>query len=168
MVTVRPAQPADAAAVAAVHVGSWQAAYRGLVPDAYLDALQPRDRQGRYRFGVEDADAPATLVAVEDDAVLGFATTGPARGGEGDSCGELLALYLDPVAWDRGIGRLLMAEARAALSRRFAVAVLWVLKGNSRAERFYRADGWAPDGRGRTEVVWGIAIDEIAYRRPLP
>jgi hypothetical protein len=36
---VRPATPDDADAIASVHVRSWQAAYRGIVPDAMLDAL---------------------------------------------------------------------------------------------------------------------------------
>jgi hypothetical protein len=31
--------------------------------------------------------------------------------------------------------------------------VLWVLEGNSRAEAFYRADGWAPDGTERDEDI---------------
>jgi len=48
---LRPAQPADAAAVARVHVRSWQVAYRGLLPDEYLDGLQPEDRAPHYTFG---------------------------------------------------------------------------------------------------------------------
>ena len=39
MMTVREAQPRDAAEVAGVHVRSWQVAYRGLFPDDYLDGL---------------------------------------------------------------------------------------------------------------------------------
>jgi hypothetical protein len=35
------------------------------------------------------------------------------------------------------------------------------------AERFYRADGWAPDGQRRTESVWGAVADELRYRRAL-
>lgn len=33
---LRPAQPEDALAVARVHVRSWQAAYRGLLPDDHI------------------------------------------------------------------------------------------------------------------------------------
>jgi hypothetical protein len=39
--------------------------------------------------------------------------------------------------------------------------------GNVRAERFYRIDRWAPDGRHRTESVWGVTVDEIRYQRTL-
>ena len=42
---VRPPTPADAAALGAVHVLAWQAAYRGgLVPDEHLDALSSEAR----------------------------------------------------------------------------------------------------------------------------
>jgi hypothetical protein len=62
-----------------------------------------------------------------------------------------------------------MAAARAQLLRQgFLEGVLWVLVGNDRAQRFYRVDGWLPDGTRRDQEVWGITVDEIRYRRPLP
>ena len=47
-------------------------------------------------------------------------------------------------------------------------AVLWVLVGNERAQRFYRADGWRPDGAQRRVEVWNVLVDEIRYRCRLP
>ncbi|GAA4247772.1 hypothetical protein [Dactylosporangium darangshiense] len=38
-IEIRPATVEDAGAVAAVHVGSWRAAYRGIVPQEHLDGL---------------------------------------------------------------------------------------------------------------------------------
>lgn len=112
---------------------------------------------------------PATIVAVAGDTICGFATTGPSQDEDAADAGELYAIYLDPQAWGRGIGRSLMAEARARLSRQgFAEAILWVLEGNERAKRFYRADGWQPDGHQRQEDVWGVSADEVRYRRSLP
>jgi GNAT superfamily N-acetyltransferase len=143
-------------------------AYRGLLPDPYLDGLRPEDRSARYTFGATDPDSPATIVASEDGTIRGFATTGVSREGDTAGVGELMALYVDPDAWGLGVGRLLIAEARTALGRRgFTDAVLWVLVGNVRAERFYGIDGWRPDDGRRTEEVWGVAVDEIRYRRPL-
>jgi GNAT superfamily N-acetyltransferase len=154
--------------VAGVHVCSWQAAYRGLLPDEYLDALRAEDRARRYTFGLVGPDHPATTLALEGDALRGFATTGPARG-EAQGAGEVYAIYVDPKAWGRGVGRALMADARSRLSGLgFTEALLWVLTGNDRAERFYRADGWRPDGPRREEDIWGIRVSNIRYRRPLP
>jgi GNAT superfamily N-acetyltransferase len=169
VMTVRRAQPRDAEAVAGVHVRSWQVGYGGLLPAEYLEALRPEDRMGRYQFDAPDPDLPFTVVAVEDDVIHGFATTGPARDVDALGCGELLALYVDPGAWGRGVGRRLMSEARAELGRRgFSEAILWVLVGNERAERFYVADGWVADDVGRRDEIWGVAVDEVRYRRPLP
>jgi hypothetical protein len=50
-VELRRAEPTDAIAVARVHVRSWQAAYRKLMPDDYLDQLRPEDRAKKYDFG---------------------------------------------------------------------------------------------------------------------
>lgn len=163
---LRPARPQDALAVAGVHVRAWQVGYRGLLPDAYLDGLRAEDRARRYTLGSTDRDRPQTIVAEVGDAILGFATTVPAE--EVAGAGELSALHVDPTAWSRGIGTALIAAARAHLVELgFGTAVLWLLAGNRRAERFYRADGWLADGARRTAEVWGAQVDEVRYCRAL-
>jgi GNAT superfamily N-acetyltransferase len=179
-VRIRLAEPEDALEVAQLHVRSWQAAYRGLMPDDVLDGLRPEDRAGRYTFGSHDPNRPRTILAVEDGAVCGLATTAPATASQAEESdgeesdregpgGELCALYVDPDWWGTGVGRRLIAEARAHLSDQgFTGAELWVLAGNTRAMRFYGIDGWSPDGSARREVVWGVPVDEVRFRRPLP
>jgi GNAT superfamily N-acetyltransferase len=168
VLTVRDARPDDAAEVAGVHVRSWQVAYRGLLPDDYLDGLRAEDRAARYTFHLVGPTYPATSVAVEEGVIRGFVTTGPARD-EAATVGAIYALYVDREQWGRGVGRLLMTRARSRLVRHgFTDALLWVLTGNERAERFYRADGWLPDGRRRDDDVWGIRVGETCYRRQLP
>lgn len=165
---LRPAEPDDAMAVARVHVRSWQAAYRTLMPDDYLDQLRPEDRAKRYTFGSSDPLKPRTIVAAEGGVIHGFATTGPSREPDLPEHGELYALYVDPDRWGRGIGVALMSAARARLfDLGFRSAILWVLAGNVRAEHFYRKDRWAPDGLRRTVTAWGAKVDEIRYQRSL-
>jgi GNAT superfamily N-acetyltransferase len=154
---LRLAVPADALAVARIHVRAWQAGYRGLLPAAYLDALRAEDRAPRYTF--DRLDGPRTIVAVVDGAIAGFATIHGA---------ELSALHVEPAAWSRGIGRALIARARADLAAAgITEAHLWLLAGNARAARFYERDGWASDGTRRSDVVWGATVDELAYQRRL-
>lgn len=165
---LRPAQPDDALDVARVHVRAWQAGYRGLLPQEYLDGLRAEDRARRYDFAIGDPSKPATLVAVADGVVRGFATTMPAREVGAAPVGELCALYVDPDWWGRGVGCALVAAARARLREHgFCEAVLWLLAGNRRGERFYRGDGWAADDTARKDVVWGVDVDEVRYRRAL-
>ena len=168
MLSVRAALPADAIGVARVHVRSWQVGYRGLIPDAYLDALRPEDRVARYTFGAEPTTLPFTIIAENEGVICGFATTGACRVDDALECGELLALYVDPDAWGRGIGRRLIAEARSnLLTRGYNEAVLWLLVGNERSEAFYRQDGWVPDGAAQSEELWGARVRERRFRRRL-
>jgi GNAT superfamily N-acetyltransferase len=149
-------------------VRSWQVGYRGLLPADSLAGLRPEDFSQRYTFEDPDPTQPGTLVAVKDDSIVGFATTGPCRDDDTQSCGELMALYVDPPSWGSGTGRALIAAAREALlDQGFTQAVLWVLAGNTRAERFYRHDGWSHDGVRRHDTVWGLNVDELRYRRTL-
>jgi ribosomal protein S18 acetylase RimI-like enzyme len=166
---LRPAEPSDSLAVAEIHVRSWQVAYRGLLPDDYLDALIPQERAARYTFADRSPGTPWTTVAVEDGLICGFATTGPAKHPDTPASGELLGLYVNPAHWSRGAGRALIAAARHELAGRgFGDAVLWVLSGNERAQRFYHKDRWWPDGSHRLDEVWGVPVGELRYRRSLP
>jgi GNAT superfamily N-acetyltransferase len=165
---IRPAEPKDAMAVAQVHVRSWQAAYRRLLPDDYLDQIRAEDRAEKYDFTHTDSAKPRTIVAEEDGLILGFATTMPSRDESLPDHGELCALYADPAHWGRGLGVALVSAARQQLlSQGFDKALLWVLAGNLRAERFYQLDGWKSDGVSRTDTVWDVAVHENRYLRDL-
>ncbi|HTX76639.1 MAG TPA: GNAT family N-acetyltransferase [Terracidiphilus sp.] len=165
---IRPAQPEDSLAIARVHVRSWQAAYRSLLPDEFLNNLRPEDRAARYDFTHTDPRKPFTQVAERDSRILGFTTTMPARDADCAYAGELAALYVDPDFWGNGVGRQLAATARQRLADEgFTEAVLWMLEGNARADRFYRKDGWLPDGSRKQDSIWGITVSEIRYRRSL-
>jgi GNAT superfamily N-acetyltransferase len=165
---LRHAEPTDAMAVARLHVRSWQVAYRKLMPDDYLDQLRPEDRAKKYDFGNLDSLRPQTIVATESRKIRGFATIAPAQDSDMSGYGELCALYVDPDHWGRGIGVALVSEVRARLfDLGFRNAILWVLEGNLRAERFYRRDHWIPDGAQRTDEVWGVKVNDLRYRRKL-
>lgn len=152
-------------AVAVVHVRSWQAAYRGLVPDDFLDGLQPGDRAARYTFGVE---WPRTIVVEDDTEIGGFATAGSCRDADaGPATGELWAIYLDPSWWGRGAGRELIVEARRLLATEFSTARLWVLTGNAQARAFYEKDGWKPEEGENYFELGGVQVGETRYRRDL-
>jgi GNAT superfamily N-acetyltransferase len=165
---LRTAESEDAMSVARVHVHSWQAAYRNLLPDEYLDQLRPEDRAQSYDFASSDPRRPQTIVAVESGLIRGFATTAPSRDLDLVDYGELCALYVDPDYWGRGVGMALVSAARNRLvTLGCRNALLWVLTGNVRADRFYRIDQWTPDGLQRTDTVWGVTVNENRYRRNL-
>ncbi len=147
---------------------AWQAAYRNLLPSQYLDGLRAEDRAARYDLANRDPTRPSTLVAVDGESICGFATVARAAHSDAPDCGELCALYVSPERWGCGLGVALVRAARArllALGHR--QAVLWVLLGNARAERFYKHDGWTSDGLQRTATVWDATVQEVRYSRGL-
>jgi GNAT superfamily N-acetyltransferase len=170
---VRPATPADSDAIGLVHVRSWQSAYRGKIPQDYLDGLDPAHRSQVWRSVLEQAQSSrgGVLVAVaESGGIAGFASFGPSRDGDTDPrvTGEVFAIYADPDAWGTGAGRALMDSAVAELARAgYADAILWVLDGNDRARRFYALAGWAEDGARKTDGSRGFHITEVRYRTTL-
>ena len=165
MVTVRPATVADAPAMGRLHVRAWQAAYRGHMPDGYLDGLRAADRAAGWErvLGLE-RDRGVVLVAEQAGEVTGFANVGPAEDPVG--AGELYAINVDPAHWGTGAGRALLLAAQAELARLgFDETVLWVLPANARARRFYEIAGWVADGSERTMEVLGVVVPEVRYRR---
>ena len=165
MVTVRRATVQDASAIGRVHVRAWQAAYRGQMPDDYLDGLRPEERAASWERGLRrERDRGAMLVADDNGRVVGFALVGPAQDPAG--AGQLYAINVDPDHWGTGAGRALLAAAQAELARLgYTEAVLWVMPDNAHARRFYELAGWATDGTQRTSEVLGVVVPELRYRR---
>jgi len=164
---LRLATVADADAIGLVQVETWRAAYQGLMPEEAIAQFDLEARQRLWREGLSREHQPgsATFVAVLDDEVVGFASVGACRGE--DDAGELYALYLQPACWDRGIGSALLERSEESMrSSGFTCAILWVLEGNERGERFYRAAGWERDGR-KLDTFQGAELPELLYRRAL-
>ena len=164
--TVRRARPEDADVLGEVHVAAWRAAYRGTIPDTYLDALDPAQRAEQWR---ERLANPATncLVALDGDGALcGFALFGA---GEAEGEGQLYAINLEPTSWGLGLGRDLIKAASNALAELgHREAILYVVDANARARRFYEIAGWSWDGGVREETFGDGVVRELRYRRPLP
>src|SRR5215217_8701040 len=99
---VRPAGIQDAEAIALVHVRTWRIAYAELVPAAYLANITLERRAPRWREILSSDTGDRTLVAEDSGNLIGFATYGANQDGLDPEIGELLALYVDPDAWDRG------------------------------------------------------------------
>lgn len=60
-----------------------------------------------------------------------------------------------------------MDSRRRLAEAGYADAVLWVLRGNAGAERFYLADGWSRDGATRMEDPYGPRVEVRRFRRSL-
>ncbi|MFM9891041.1 MAG: N-acetyltransferase family protein [Rickettsiales bacterium] len=153
---IRLATVEDADAIGDIHVTSWQMTYRGIVPQAYLDAMDIKARQATWRQRLEEG----SILHVAENAagIVGFAAGGPYRGEHLRLRGELYVMYVRALFHRCGIGASLFATVAASLTQPFG---LWVIAANP-ACRFYEAMGGRLIGK-KTEDIGGAKIEEYLY-----
>jgi ribosomal protein S18 acetylase RimI-like enzyme len=168
-VVVREANPRDAGAVSSVQVSSWRAAYRGIVPDAFLDSMEVDERAERWRDGmVERPGGQITYLAHLDEVATGFGAVGACRDPGATGVGELYAIYVLPEYWRCGIGRALHTACLEGLrSQGYDEARLWVLEANPQARAFYEQLDWRWDGTTELHGFGDVELPIVRYCRAL-
>jgi GNAT superfamily N-acetyltransferase len=163
------AQPDDAPRLAKIHVDSWQSAYHGIVPDAYLRGFTYQKREAAFRHAIESGEEETYLLN-KDGRDIGILTLGQCRDADLDSAtiGEIWGIYISPDHWRHGVGRLLVQEAERLLHTRGCLEiVLWVLERNMEARYFYEAMGYHQDGATKV-VELGKPLNVVRYAKKLP
>lgn len=147
---LRRGLPADASALAALGAQTFTATYGAYnTPEHLQQHLERTYGESLQRQELEDP-ATATLVALLDDRLIGFAqlvrSERPACLGEVNAV-EILRFYLDTAVHGQGIARPLMDAAYAAAREGGATHVwLGVWERNPRAIAFYLKCGFAQVG----------------------
>lgn len=162
-----PATASDAIAIAALHAQSWQSAYRGLVPDSYLDGPVVEERRRFWRARLAD-DSPdrLTLKAVHAGHLVGFACV---LRDEDPAWGPLLDnLHVRPDLKGLGLGSRLLQACRewAAAVAPSSPMHLWVIEGNLPARRFYDRRGGTLTERRIVNVPPGVPVAALRYVWP--
>jgi GNAT superfamily N-acetyltransferase len=165
MIALRPATPADAERIAALHLASWRVAYRRLLPDEYLDSITLDEHTTGWRIKL-DTPETTVLLAEEDGALAGFCAVGPSTDDDLDRSAWLIAnLHVAPERRGQGIGGPLF-DAAVDVARRAGAATmtLWVIDGNWPARRFYEKKGMTPDGARRVHThPPGVDVTLLRY-----
>jgi GNAT superfamily N-acetyltransferase len=115
MLQLKQAEIADAPAISLLHAASWRVAYRGLLPQDYLDSMSDT-RWGEPFTKQLSGDGIRALLAYEGDAPAGCVSYGEPVGMEGalpppPGWGYVLALYVHPDHTKKGYGTALRARA---------------------------------------------------------
>ena len=166
-IAIRTAKPGDARAIAEIHVATWQAAYRGLMPDDFLVALSVDERTAMWSTALGRPSPSQMTLAEIGGTLAAFCLYGPTRDDEPPEVAEIYALNVHPDRWRQGLGRALCEHAYAEAAGRGHTAIaLWVMAGNASAQRFYERLGYAADGAARANNhLIGRAFDEVRYRK---
>jgi GNAT superfamily N-acetyltransferase len=163
-VSVRPARPGDAAAIAEVQLETWRAAYADILPREVLDGLSDAGAEAQWRDAAAAPPTPlhAVLVAVHDGRLVGFAAVGPGLDDDaGGDRAEIYELLVGPGFQQAGHGSRLLTAAVDHLEVHGArQLVTWRFPGDEAALRFFRSAGWDDDGSRRT-LDMGRPVEQL-------
>lgn len=162
---IRPATRSDAAAIAHVHVESWNATYGSLLPECVLRRRGFARRMLSWLEVTGCGPSDNILVAETGDGMAGFASIGANRAEHPGYQGEIYTLYLLPEALGQGIGRSLFQACRERLhDQGYRGLIVWMLQGNAAAGFYTRMGGRVIDRRlSRLDEA---RVREIAYGWP--
>lgn len=162
-VTIREALPQDAGKISEIYAASWKHAYRGLIPQAYLDNLRNDYWSAAFLEWIEGEKISVSLVCVENRPV-GAVAYGKSRWNEEEAMGEIISIYIHPDWVSKGYGTKLIRHALARLKKQgYRQCCLWAIQDNLPARRFYEKNGFHCDQREHKMEIMGQTITDVHF-----
>ena len=160
---IRQATESDISVISQIHAQTWKSAYKGIVPQRFLDGLRADTWVPAFKNWFELEVFKVALLLEDADAV-GCITYGASRDNDFPHWAEIVSLYVLPQVQGKGYGRLLMGTALSQFkTRRFNHCFLWVLKDNLKARSFYERMGFSQCGEESEVVFVGQALADLRY-----
>ena len=149
----------DFNAIGEIYAQSWKTAYKGIVPQEYLDGLS-----GSLWTKILGDSKYDAYVILEDEKHIGTSSICAARDEKMKGWGEIVSIYLLPEYFGKGYADPLFKGVINALSEKgYTNIYLWVLKENIRAHKFYEKHGFHQNGDTSLIEVAGKELTEIRY-----
>ena len=157
---VRTPRVEDADEAARVHIQVWREAYPDNMPADFLEELDPVKAADRWRlrFEMDEPDGVVVVATGRDGEIVGIASAGPARDENALTEWELYSINVLAAHHGSGVADQLIT---AAVGDR--PATLWVIRGNPRADAFYRRHGFRVEGAAK--IHDGSGASEIRMIR---
>lgn len=151
----------DLLQVSNVYEQSWKTAYKGIIPQSYLDSIPA----GRWAKSI-NRQGMNNIVIIENDIIIGTSGFCTSRWVKFPEYGEIVSVYLLPEYTGKGYGRKLMEKAMSGLKEMgFDRFLLWVLEENENARRFYEHLGFMNSGEVLNDNIGGKELREIMYTK---
>lgn len=145
---IRTAQAGDEQNIADVIIDTWRIAYRGIVPDIFLDSLTTEKHKELFRKNIENKTETIFVLVNHNNQIVGVVSGGVDRLGIYDC--ELVAIYVLPDHQKKGYGKLLFEKLIEEYKKNsFKSMIIWTFKDN-KDRKFY-------------EILGGTLSEEKSY-----
>lgn len=151
---VRKADAEDSTVVGEVHSSAWKSAYRGIIPDDYIDSDTASKRTEEFLESLKD-DKCTYFILEESGNAAGIVKTR-----EENNTLEIESIYILNECRGKGVGRQFMDFIKTY--KPYDCITLWVLEANTKARRFYEQNGFVLNGDTRT-IKRGIELKQLRY-----
>lgn len=149
----------DRMMISKVYEESWKVAYKGIIPQNYLDSIP----EGNWVSNLDNKDWK-TLVCIDNGKIVGTSSFCKSRFEQFQGWGEIISIYLLPDYIGKGYGKILMKTTLSELKRQgYKNVFLWVLEENTRARNFYEQYGFWLTDDFLDDNIGGKDLREVRY-----
>lgn len=149
----------DRRMISKVYEESWKSAYKGIIPQEYLDSIP----EGRWAPNL-DKQGWGTLVCIDNGKIVGTSSFCKSRFEQLQGWGEIISIYLLPDYIGKGYGKILIDAVLSELKRQgYEDVFLWVLEENVRARNFYEKYGFLLTDDVSDANIGGKVLREMRY-----
>lgn len=146
-----------------IHAFSWKFAYKGIVPQKFLDELQLDFWVPTFEIWMRN-DIVKGKVLYNDEKMIGCIVFGKSREESLPNWGEIISCYLLPEYFHKGYGKFLIKSALSDLEElEYENVYLWVLQENQRARNFYEKIGFQNMNKKCTCDIMDKKLTDICY-----
>lgn len=161
MYVIDQLRPDEVSEVAKIYEDSWKFAYRGILPDDFLNGIVV-DNWIPYL----SRNPEASRVLRVDDRAVATISFGPARDWSRPGWGEIVSIYVRPESERKGYGSALLRYAVNDLrSRGYDRIYIWTLEQNRKACAFYEKEGFSYSGNSAETEIGGKKLAVLRYER---
>lgn len=141
-IKIKDAVTDDVEIISKIHALSWKEAYKGIIPQEYLDELKEDFWVDAFQNWISKNIFTVQLL-YENETPVGCIAYGKARDEEFSDWGEIISIYILPDYWRKGYGQKLLETALIDMKNvGYRNCYLWVLRENYSAREFYGKYGF--------------------------
>lgn len=161
---IRKVQKGDEAQLAYIQTESWKAAFQDILPEETLQKATQLDRATAMYHGLLEGQIGNGYLMEVNGIPHCIAWWDQARDEDMPDYAELICIHSLQDNWGKGYGSKMMERVLQDMKAAgYTKAMLWVFTDNSRARKFYEAQGFVTYGKTKP----CFETREICYEKTL-